>query len=130
MRPSISPDEKPRRSSMTCAAITSLTTGACARAPWVVKKETQQSNKKRFIHRQAASYPPEVGPVFSLSIHADYQCQHSGVCCTSDWDIPVEVPVFRSLDEAMAAGRLAAAATPADGTPVLIQDDLPDDAAA
>src|SRR5688572_4924245 len=38
-------------------------------------------------------------PVFSLSIHADYKCRHSGECCTADWDVPVELPVYRSLDE-------------------------------
>jgi hypothetical protein len=71
-----------------------------------------------------------VGPIFSLSIHADYRCRHSGVCCTSDWDVPVELPVFRSLDAAIRAGGLVAPGTPADGSAVLMQDDLPDDAAA
>jgi hypothetical protein len=28
---------------------------------------------------------------FSLSIHADYRCRHSGACCTAGWEIPVEV---------------------------------------
>ena len=35
-----------------------------------------------------------------LSIHADYQCRHSGVCCRSGWDIPFdagEVTVVRAL---------------------------------
>jgi hypothetical protein len=77
-----------------------------------------------------ASYPPEVGPVYSLSIHADYQCRHSGVCCTSDWDVPVELPIYRDLSEAMTAGRVAATGDPASGTAVLIQDALPDEAAA
>jgi hypothetical protein len=27
---------------------------------------------------------------FSLSIHADYRCRHSGACCTAGWEIPVE----------------------------------------
>jgi Fe-S-cluster containining protein len=77
-----------------------------------------------------ASYPPEVAPVYSLSIHADYQCQHSGVCCTSDWDVPVELPVYRTLDEAMTAGQLIVPGTPADGTAVLMREALPEDAAA
>lgn len=35
-----------------------------------------------------------------LSIHADYQCRHSGVCCRSGWDIPfdaAEVTAVRAL---------------------------------
>jgi hypothetical protein len=28
--------------------------------------------------------------VFSLSHHANYQCRHSGACCTAGWTIPVE----------------------------------------
>ena len=78
---------------------------------------------------EAASYPPEVGPIFSLSIHADYQCEHSGICCTSDWDVAVELPIYRSLDQAMTAGQLVAPGLP-DGGPVLSLDDLPDEAAA
>ncbi|OFW04454.1 MAG: hypothetical protein A3I61_11605 [Acidobacteria bacterium RIFCSPLOWO2_02_FULL_68_18] len=68
---------------------------------------------------------------FALSIHADYRCSHSGLCCTSDWDIPVELPLYRTLADALAAGRLASAADPADGSPVLVTGpDLPEDAAA
>ena len=78
---------------------------------------------------ESASYPPEVGPIFSLSIHADYQCEHSGVCCTSDWDVAVELPIYLSHDQAMAAGQLVAPGMPAGGT-VFIQEDLPDDAGA
>lgn len=44
--------------------------------------------------------------VYALSFHADYQCRHSGRCCTADWDVPVEVPVYRSLLEALEGGRL------------------------
>jgi hypothetical protein len=72
-----------------------------------------------------------MGPVFSLSIHADYQCQRSGVCCTSDWDVPVEVPLYRNLDAALSGGRLRAAAAPPAGASVLIvEPDMPEDAAA
>ena len=42
-------------------------------------------------------------PVYALSIHADYKCQRSGVCCTSDWDVPVDVPLYRTLTDADAA---------------------------
>jgi hypothetical protein len=69
--------------------------------------------------------------VFALSVHADYRCQHSGVCCTSDWDVPVELPIYRNLDEAMKRGRLLAPGHPADDTPILVTEgELADDAAA
>lgn len=69
--------------------------------------------------------------VYALSIHADYQCHRSGACCTSDWDVPVELPLYRGLDEALTAGRLRPAARPAAGDAILIRSpDLPDDAAA
>jgi hypothetical protein len=34
---------------------------------------------------------------FSLSIHADYACRHSGACCTAGWTIPVEAAIRRVL---------------------------------
>ncbi len=49
-------------------------------------------------------------PVYSLSIHADYGCRHSGACCRTSWDVPVEVPIYRLLEDALAEGRLHAAA--------------------
>ena len=70
-------------------------------------------------------------PVFSLSIHADYRCRQSGVCCTSGWDVPVEVPLYRSLDEALSSGRIAPSGIPDEADPPLIvEQDLPDEAAA
>lgn len=72
-----------------------------------------------------------MSPVYALSIHADYRCQHSGVCCSSDWDVPVELPVYRGLDAALVKGRLRPAADSADGSAALIvEDDMPDEAAA
>src|SRR5215510_11535940 len=69
--------------------------------------------------------------VYSLSIHADYRCRHSGACCTADWDVPVELPLYKSLDEALSAGRVAPAGRPDENTAVLIvEDQLPDEAAA
>ena len=69
--------------------------------------------------------------MYALSIHSDYRCQHSGICCHSDWDVPVEAPVYATLVEALGAGRLHATGEPADGDPLLItEDDLPDGAAA
>ena len=69
--------------------------------------------------------------VYSLSIHADYRCQHSGVCCSSDWDIPVELPLYRTLNEALTTERLIAVAAAECGDPLLITGpDLPEGTAA
>ena len=69
--------------------------------------------------------------VYALSIHADYRCRRSGVCCTSDWDVPVELSLYRTLHEALESGQLIPAAASADGDPVLAQGlDLPDEATA
>ena len=67
--------------------------------------------------------------VFALSIHADYRCRHSGACCTADWDVPVEVPVYRGLSEALESRRLRPAASPVDA-PLITGPDLPDDTGA
>lgn len=64
--------------------------------------------------------------IFSLSIHADYRCRHSGHCCSTDWDVPVEVPVYRSLVEAMERGRLRVAAEAGTLAPFVVADDLPE----
>src|SRR5918992_40042 len=64
--------------------------------------------------------------VFSLSFHADYRCRHSGECCTADWDVPVEVPIFRSLTEAIDAGRLV----PIQERAFVTEPDLPSGAGA
>jgi hypothetical protein len=68
--------------------------------------------------------------VFSLSIHADYRCRHSGKCCSLDWDVPVELPVYRRLTDALSARRLAVAPAAAGVEPFILGADLPDDAAA
>src|SRR5258705_7257023 len=69
--------------------------------------------------------------VYALSIHADYKCRHSGACCTADWDVPVELPLYRTLDDALKTSRLAPAATADEGTaPLIVDDALPEDAAA
>ena len=46
--------------------------------------------------------------VRALSIHADYGCRHSGACCRSGWDIPVEPGIADGLDAAVAGGILPA----------------------
>ena len=44
--------------------------------------------------------------VRALSIHADYRCQSSGVCCRSGWEIPVEPDAEARLHAGIAEGRL------------------------
>jgi Fe-S-cluster containining protein len=68
--------------------------------------------------------------VFALSIHADYRCRHSGACCSADWDVPVELPVYRSLNDALGSGLLRVSAAAATLAPFIVEPDLPDDAAA
>ncbi len=68
--------------------------------------------------------------VYALSIHADYRCRHSGACCTADWDVPVELPLYRTLDEALSAGRVAPAGRDENRAILIVEDQLPDDAAA
>ncbi|MBI4887047.1 MAG: hypothetical protein HY824_08135 [Acidobacteria bacterium] len=75
--------------------------------------------------------PIQQGDTYALSIHADYRCHRSGVCCTSDWDVPIELPLYRTLENAMAEGRLRPAAdAAADPRAFAAGPDLPDDAAA
>lgn len=73
---------------------------------------------------------PAAARTLSLSIHADYQCQHSGRCCSSHWDVPVEAPVYRSLVEALEAGRLRMAPQSEPMEPFTVEPDMPDDTAA
>ena len=68
--------------------------------------------------------------VYALSIHADYRCRHSGACCTADWDVPVELPLYRTLNEALSAGRVAPAGRDENSAILIVEDQLPDDAAA
>ena len=68
--------------------------------------------------------------VFALTIHADYRCQNSGACCSSDWDVPVELPVYRTLREAVASQHLSPQPSAAHLNPFIVEPDLPDGAAA
>ena len=68
--------------------------------------------------------------VFALSIHADYRCRHSGACCSADWDVPVELPVYLTLKDAVAAGRLQPQVSARHLHPFVVEPDLPEDAAA
>jgi Fe-S-cluster containining protein len=69
-------------------------------------------------------------PVRALSIHADYRCRNSGVCCSSHWDVPVEVAVYRSLEEARKTGRLHTAPQSSTLEPFIVESGLPDEAGA
>jgi Fe-S-cluster containining protein len=68
--------------------------------------------------------------IYALSIHADYKCRQSGACCSADWDVPVELPVYRSLADALRAGSLRVAPVAASLDPFIVEPDLPDEAAA
>jgi Fe-S-cluster containining protein len=68
--------------------------------------------------------------IFALGFHADYRCRHSGACCTADWDVPVELPVYRSLSDALVGGRLHTAPTAGAIYPFIVEPDLPDGTAA
>ena len=45
-------------------------------------------------------------PVHVLRFHSGYRCRHAGVCCKSGWTIPVEAPLYRTLQSAIAWGHL------------------------
>ena len=36
-------------------------------------------------------------PVLALSVHAGFQCRHSGACCTAGWPIPVEPEIADAI---------------------------------
>jgi Fe-S-cluster containining protein len=65
-------------------------------------------------------------PARGLLAHAAYACRHSGVCCTSNWEIPVEHALHDRLADALAAGTLRPAGPRAAGDPPLVaRDGLP-----
>lgn len=68
--------------------------------------------------------------VYALSLHADYRCRHSGACCGTDWDVPVELPVYRSLTDMVERGVLVPASDTGGSPPFIVEPDLPEDAAA
>ena len=68
--------------------------------------------------------------VFALTIHADYGCGHSGDCCMADWDVPVELPVYRTLRDAVAGSRLQVHASARHMDPFVVEADLAQGAAA
>lgn len=51
-------------------------------------------------------------PVRSLSLHAGYQCAHSGACCRTPWDVPVEARAHQAMAAGLASGQVRPAADP------------------
>src|SRR6185436_1300836 len=68
--------------------------------------------------------------VYELRFHADYRCRNSGACCTAGWDVPVELPIYKSLSEAVSSGAVRVSETAAALYPFITEPDLPDGAAA
>ena len=60
-------------------------------------------------------------PARGLLAHAAYACRHSGVCCSSDWEIPVEDALHARLTPAIAAGEVR----PRDGVGLKERPGLP-----
>lgn len=60
-------------------------------------------------------------PAHGLIAHAAYACRHSGVCCSSDWEIPVEDALRARLTRAVAAGEVR----PRDGIGLIDRPGLP-----
>jgi hypothetical protein len=63
----------------------------------------------------------EATAAIGLVAHAAYACRHSGVCCSSDWEIPVEAGLHARLAPAIATGALQ----PHDGVGLVDRVDLP-----
>jgi len=61
------------------------------------------------------------GLALGLIAHAPYACRHSGVCCSSDWEIPVEDALHARLARAIDAGDLR----PRDGVGLVDRPGLP-----
>jgi Fe-S-cluster containining protein len=61
------------------------------------------------------------GLALGLIAHARYACRHSGVCCSSDWEIPVEDALHARLARAIDDGDLR----PRDGIGLVDRANLP-----
>ncbi len=51
-------------------------------------------------------------PVRSLALHAGYQCAHSGACCRTPWDVPVEARAHQVMAAGLASGQVRPATDP------------------
>jgi hypothetical protein len=45
-------------------------------------------------------------PVFVLNVQRNFECRHSGACCTFGWHIPIEPAAHAAVTEGIRAGRL------------------------
>jgi Fe-S-cluster containining protein len=61
------------------------------------------------------------GAALGLIAHTRYACRHSGVCCSSDWEIPVEDALHARLAWAIGAGEVR----PRDGVGLVDRPGLP-----
>ncbi len=65
-------------------------------------------------------------PILCLAQQADYGCQHSGACCTSNWPIHVETERVEPIRAAVASGRLTPGAErQGAGGPLVVDELLP-----
>ncbi len=64
-----------------------------------------------------------------LAFHAAYRCRNSGVCCTSDWPIPIETDRLGRMQAALARGRLRPVQRP-EAAPFVYLPDAPADTPA
>jgi Fe-S-cluster containining protein len=71
-------------------------------------------------------------PRLALSVHANFECRHSGACCSAGWAIPVETPLHQRLEEAVRDGRLRVPARDVEPTfrPFLTPTDPPEGCSA
>lgn len=53
-------------------------------------------------------------PVFTLNVHHDYACRHSGACCTAGWDIGVDRATYEGIAAAIESDALALPSRPGD----------------
>ena len=76
-------------------------------ADWVAAVNPACMENRGFRHYAEPVTPGQTpAPGFALTIHADYQCRHSGACCTAGWDIPIEPEALEHLRVQAAAGQL------------------------
>lgn len=70
-------------------------------------------------------------PVHVLNFQRDFQCRHSGACCTAGWHIPVEPRTLDALAQAQRDGRFHVAGyPPADGPEAWVDTREPPEGAA
>ena len=66
---------------------------------------TSNGGRER-LERDGAKQTGPAPAVRVLSVHQAYACRHSGVCCSSDWPIPVEADGLVRIERARATGQL------------------------